>query len=87
MGSALGDFREHFDKLTTILGVSDTVANVIAGEVGSTCRASRRQATWCRGAGLCPRLAASAGKHRSQRTRKSAPWLKTTLVTAAWAAI
>jgi transposase len=29
----------------------------------------------------------SAGKHRSRRIRKGAPWLKTTLVTAAWAAI
>jgi hypothetical protein len=28
----------------------------------------------------------SAGKRRSTRLRKGAPWLKTTLVTAAWAA-
>ncbi len=38
-------------------------------------------------AGLCPRLDESAGKHRSRRIRKGAPWLKTILVTAAWAAI
>ena len=37
-------------------------------------------------AGLCPRLDESAGKRRSTRTRRSAPWLKTTLVNAAWAA-
>ena len=35
---------------------------------------------------MCPRLDESAGKRRSTRTRRSAPWLKTTLVTAAWAA-
>ena len=29
----------------------------------------------------------SAGKKRSTRIRKGAPWLKTTLVQAAWAAI
>jgi len=37
-------------------------------------------------AGLCPRLDESAGKRRSTRTRQATPWLKTTLVTAAWAA-
>jgi hypothetical protein len=35
-------------------------------------------------AGLCPRLDESAGKRLS--TRPSNPWLKTTLVQAAWAA-
>lgn len=38
-------------------------------------------------AGLCPRMDESAGKKRSTRIRKGAPWLKTTLVQAAWAAI
>jgi hypothetical protein len=38
-------------------------------------------------AGLCPRNDESAGKRRSRRVRKSAPWLKTTLVQAAWAAV
>jgi transposase len=37
-------------------------------------------------AGLCPRLDQSAGKRLSTRTRRSNPWLKTTLVQAAWAA-
>ena len=35
---------------------------------------------------MCPRLDESAGKRRSTRTRQGAPWLKTTLVQAAWAA-
>jgi hypothetical protein len=38
-------------------------------------------------AGLCPRNDESAGKRRSTRVRKSGTWLKTTLVTAAWAAV
>src|SRR5208337_293427 len=38
-------------------------------------------------AGFCPRNDESAGKRRSTRVRKGAPWLKTTLVTAAWAAV
>jgi len=37
-------------------------------------------------AGLCPRMDESAGKRRSTRVRHGAPWLKTTLVTAGWAA-
>jgi len=36
--------------------------------------------------GFCPRLDESAGKRRSTRTRQSTPWLKPTLVNAAWAA-
>jgi hypothetical protein len=36
--------------------------------------------------GLCPRNDESAGKRRSTRLRKGAPWLKTTLVQCAWAA-
>jgi hypothetical protein len=37
-------------------------------------------------AGLCPRNDESAGKRRSTRVRKGGPWLKTTLVSAEWAA-
>jgi transposase len=37
-------------------------------------------------AGLCPRNDESAGKRKSTRLRKGAPWLKTTLVQCAWAA-
>jgi len=36
---------------------------------------------------MCPRSDESAGKRRSTRLRKGAPWLKTTLVQCAWAAI
>ena len=38
-------------------------------------------------AGLCPRNDESAGKRRSTRLRKGAPWLKTTLVQCAWSAV
>jgi hypothetical protein len=36
---------------------------------------------------LCPRSDESAGKRRSTRVRKSGTWIKTTLITAAWAAV
>jgi transposase len=38
-------------------------------------------------AGICPGNDESAGKRRSNRLRKGAPWLKTTLVQCAWAAV
>lgn len=87
MGDALAPFQSHVAHLTTIPGVSDVVAQVIAGEVGldmSRFPTAGHLVSW---AGLCPRLDESAGKHRSRRIRKGAPWLKTTLVTAAWAAV
>jgi transposase len=37
-------------------------------------------------AGLCPQNDQSAGKRRSTRMKKGAPWLKTTLIQCAWAA-
>ena len=38
-------------------------------------------------AGLCPRNDESAGKRRSTRLRKGAPWLKATVVQCAWAGV
>jgi transposase len=86
IGDILRPFRERARLLTTIPGVSDTVAHVIVGEIGidmSRFPSSAHLISW---AGLCPRSDESAGKRRSTRLRKGAPWLKTTLVQAAWAA-
>jgi transposase len=86
MGNALEPFREDLENLTTIPGISDVAAHVITGEIGlDMSRFTVGNAiSW---ASLCPRLDESAGKHRSRRIRKGAPWLKTTLVSAAWAAV
>jgi len=86
MGEALAPFRGQVENLKTMPGVSDTVAQVIAAEVGldmSRFPTAGHLISW---AGLCPKMDESAGKRRSTRVRKGAPWLKTTLVTAAWAA-
>jgi transposase len=86
MGTALAPFREQVEHLKTIPGVSDTVAQVIASEIGldmSRFPTAGHLISW---AGLCPKMDESAGKRRSTRVRKGAPWLKTTLVTAAWGA-
>jgi transposase len=86
MGKALEPFQEHIKNLSTIPGVSEVVANVIAGEVGLEMARFPTASNLISWAGLCPRLDESAGKAHSARIRKGAPWLKTTLVSAAWAA-
>jgi len=87
MGESLEPFRQDIENLTTIPGVSDVAAHVIAGEVGLEMTRFPTASHLISWAGLCPRLDESAGKHRSTRIRKGAPWLKTTLVSAAWAAV
>jgi transposase len=70
----------------TIPGVSATAAHVIIAEIGvdmSRFATVGHLRLW---AGLCPQLNESAGKIRSRRLRKGAPWLKTVLVQCAWAA-
>ena len=79
-------FRDAADRLTTMPGVSETVARVILSEIGvdmTRFPSAGHLVSW---AGLCPRLDESAGKRRSTRLRHATPWLKTALVQAAWAA-
>ena len=86
LGDALRPFRELAELLTTIPGVSEIVAQVILAEIGADMTRFPSAAHLISWAGLCPQSDESAGKHRSTRLRKGAPWLKTTLVQAAWAA-
>jgi len=87
VGKALAPIQDGAKLLKTMPGVSDIVANVIVAEIGvdmSRFPSAGHLVSW---AGLCPRNDESAGKRRSTRVRKGAPWLKTTLVSAAWAAV
>jgi transposase len=86
IGDALGPFRSAVMLLTTMPGISETTARVLVAEIGtdmSRFPAVGHLISW---AGLCPRLDESAGKRRSTRTRRTTPWLKPTLINAAWAA-
>jgi transposase len=79
-------FRTAVQLLTTIPGIDELSACVILAEIGhdmSRFPTAGHLISW---AGLCPRNDESAGKRRSTRMRKGAPWLKTTLVQCAWAA-
>lgn len=84
---ALQPFRSQVEALDTIPGVDATAAAVIIAEIGvdmSRFPTDDHLISW---AGLCPRSDESAGKRRSKRIRDGAPWLRVTLVQAAWAAV
>lgn len=82
----LEPFRDAALRLTTIPGVSDIAAAVIIAEIGVDMARFPTAAHLISWAGLCPRNDQSAGKRRSTKLRKGAPWLKTLLVQVAWAA-
>jgi transposase len=86
LGEALGPFRAAISLLTTMPGLSDIAARVVVAEIGTDMARFPTAGHLVSWAGLCPRLDISAGKRHSTRTRHGAPWLKTTLVQAAWAA-
>ena len=86
VGALLEPFRAKAERLKTIPGVSDVVAEVIVAEIGTDMSRFPSAGHLISWAGLCPRNEESAGKRRSTRIRQGAPWLKTALVQAAWAA-
>jgi transposase len=87
LGKALAPIQRAVRRLTTMPGISDIAAHVIVAEIGLDMTRFPTPAHLISWAGLCPRNDESAGKRRSTRVGKGAPWLKTTLVTAAWAAV
>jgi transposase len=86
VASVLDPFRAKVSRLMTMPGVSDVTAEVVVSEIGTDMTRFPTAGHLISWAGLCPRNDESAGKRRSTRVRQGAPWLKTTLVQAAWAA-
>jgi transposase len=81
----LDSFRAAVRQLSTIPGVSALSAQVIVAEIGTDMSRFPSAGHLLSWAGLCPRNDESAGKRRSTRLRKGAPWLKATLIQCAWA--
>jgi transposase len=79
-------FRTAIKILSTIPGISDLSAAVIVAEIGIDMSRFPDEGHLISWAGLCPKNDESAGKRRSTRMRKGAPWLKTTLIQCAVAA-
>src|SRR5262245_5913983 len=86
VGALLDPFRAKSQRLITIPGVSDVVAQVIISEIGADMSRFPAAAHLISWAGLCPRNDESAGRRRSNRLRSGGHWLKTTLIQAGWAA-
>ena len=83
----LGPFRTAVDLIMSIPGIKNLSAHVIISEIGIDMSRFPSDAHLISWAGVCPGNDESAGKRRSNRLRKGAPWLKTTLVQCAWAAV
>ena len=79
-------FRELIPRLCAIPGVSFLSATAILAEIGRDMSRFPTAGHLIAWAGLCPGQNESAGKRKSSRLRKGAPWLKTMLVQCAWAA-
>jgi len=87
MGQALEPFRVDIELLMTIPGIGLIAASVILAEIGFDMSKFPTPAHLISWTGLCPRSDESAGNRRSTRIRPGAPWLKATLIQAAWAAV
>jgi transposase len=72
--------------LCTIPGVAELAAKTILAEIGTDMGRFPTAGHLVAWAGLCPGQNESAGKRKSSRLRKGAPWLKTMLVQCAWGA-
>lgn len=87
LGKVLAPMKARAKLLTTIPGVSDWVAQVLIAEIGIDMTRFATASHLVSWAGLCPRCDESAGKRHNTRIRDGAPWLKATLVQAAWPAV
>jgi transposase len=85
--ASIAPFRTAVEQLSSISGIKDLGARLIVSEIGTDMSRFATDAHLVSWACLCPRNDESAGKRRSTRIRKGSPWLKTTLVQCAWAAM
>ena len=80
-------FRHIIAQVTTIPGVKALNAHNILAETGCDMSPFPTDDHFVSWSGLCPGNNESAGKRRSSRLRKGAPWLKTSLIQSAWSSV
>src|SRR5689334_68545 len=85
--AGIAPFRTAVGQVMTIPGIREIGAQVIVSEIGTDMSRFPSEGHLISWVGLCPSNDESAGKRRSNRLRKGSPWLKTTLVQCAWAAV
>ena len=86
IGSMLQPFHNIVERLKEVAGLGTTSVETIIAEIGTDMSQFPTAGHLLSWAGLTPRLDESAGKRRSTRINKGAPWLKPVLVQSAWAA-
>jgi transposase len=84
--AALEPFRDAIERLKEVPGLSETSVQILLAEIGADMSRFPTAGHLLSWAGLIPRLDESAGKRRSTRVKKGAPWLKPVLVQCAHAA-
>jgi transposase len=81
---ALSPFRDVVERLSEVPGLGRTAVETVIAEIGTDMSRFPSAGHLLSWAGLVPRLDESAGKRRSTRIKKGAPWLKPVLVQSAW---
>jgi transposase len=85
--AGIAPLRTAIEQVSSVPGVKDLAARQIVSEIGTDMSRFASDGNLVSWACICPRSDESAGKRRSTRIRKGSPWLKTTLVQSAWAAV
>src|SRR6266498_3130027 len=83
---ALSPFHDIVERLKEVPLLDATATETVIAEIGTNMSPFPTAGHLLSWAGFVPRLDESAGKRRSTRIRKGAPWLKPVLVQAAWGA-
>src|SRR5262249_45963391 len=84
--AALLPFHDVVERLNEVPGLGPIAVETVIAEIGidmSQFPSAGHLLSW---AGFVPRLDESAGKRRSTRIKKGAPWLKPVLLQSAWGA-
>ena len=79
-------FRSLILLPCSVPGINVLGATIVLAEIGREMSRFPTAGHLLAWAGMCPGQNESAGKRKSSRLRKGAPWLKTILVQCAWAA-
>jgi transposase len=82
----LDPFRDIIERLKEVPGLGTTAAEIVIAEIGTDMSRFPSAGHLLSWAGLIPALNESAGKRRSTRIKKGAPWLKPVLVQSGWSA-